>query len=526
MPFLPAVKSETVEAAAGHCCVCHRFDAGHIEVHHIQPQADGGSDDIENAIALCFDCHTWAGHYNIKHPKGFRYSPAFLRSARQTWYERVAAGPISSASEDVAVRARYLISRDQYISTRLLAGDLSVAPIKDSTLAENEFGKSISAALRLRPQGLSSYYGDSFKSIDDYLVAHPDAKRHLGDLDGYAYYDCIRGCSRAEFSKRVGEDKLSHHFLTQGVNVEELCVVAANTNQCGDESVSETYLTRPTWVVFLALTNDSNKPIAFDRIMGQRDTSKGFRSLGAQAHDFAMTMPSCEISSAQTALIPIALLMGPIEELGEEQVNVEEFRNAGDSLETMNLTEFPGKHLTKFRLYGPAFWPKQVFLRRAGVPVMHNVHPLTLDSVYTLDRVWLCGSCPHLFALDQNGNWRYIAELIPKGLRTEVLHSIDLPPDVIELVVAELEDEESMLSEISIDGDVVAHQMNMRKGDLLRLSVSRANTLCVKGAYFPFSTLVDDSHGPEFRNRIICQFLSRMNSQMPSKYLDLAVQSA
>ena len=54
-----------------------------IEIHHITPQAEGGADTIENAIALCFDCHADAGHYNTDHPKGTKYSRPELRMAKE-----------------------------------------------------------------------------------------------------------------------------------------------------------------------------------------------------------------------------------------------------------------------------------------------------------------------------------------------------------------------------------------------------------------------------------------------------------
>lgn len=518
MPFSPKVKSKAIEAAAAHCCVCHRFQAGHLEIHHIKSQADGGPDDLDNAIALCFDCHTWAGHYNVNHPKGFKYSPEFLKAARDTWHERVAAGPIPSALEDLAVQARYLISRDHDVSARLLSGDLSLAPIKDAVLANNEFGRSISSVLRLRPHGLRRYLGDSFASIDDYLKVHPGARIHHTDLDGYAYYDCVRGCGQTELRQRVHEDKLSQHLLAEGVDEKELCAVVGDNSLCGDGSMSESYLTRPLWVVFLALTNLTNRPLAFERVTGLRDLPEGFRAMGGPSNDFSLDMPSCEISAAQTALIPMALVVGPIEELGEDQVRLEEFGDVGDSVETMNLTRFQAEHLTRLRLYGPALWPRQVAVRRSGAPFVQTLHPLTLESVYTLDRVWQCGSCPHLFAQDVNGKWHYVSELIPQGLKMEISHSVSLPRDVGELVIAELEDEESFLSEISIDSSVVAQQVKMRKGDMLRFSVCEANTLTVKGAYFPLQMGGDLTHGSEMRNRLICQFLSSMSSQTSTNH--------
>jgi hypothetical protein len=50
------------------CCVCHRFCGVKIELDHIDPQADGGSDDIDNAIPVCFDRHAEIHSYNEKHP--------------------------------------------------------------------------------------------------------------------------------------------------------------------------------------------------------------------------------------------------------------------------------------------------------------------------------------------------------------------------------------------------------------------------------------------------------------------------
>ena len=56
-------------------------------MHHIIPESDGGSNDLENAIALCLRCHGEAGHYNIQHPMGNKYSPRELRRHRDEWWE-------------------------------------------------------------------------------------------------------------------------------------------------------------------------------------------------------------------------------------------------------------------------------------------------------------------------------------------------------------------------------------------------------------------------------------------------------
>ena len=81
-------------ASARHCCVCHRYKGIKLEVHHIIPTEKGGSDDFDNTITLCFDCHCNAGHYNPNHPKGSKYSPEELRLARDEWHNSLKKRPI------------------------------------------------------------------------------------------------------------------------------------------------------------------------------------------------------------------------------------------------------------------------------------------------------------------------------------------------------------------------------------------------------------------------------------------------
>lgn len=513
MPFSPIVKNKAIAAAAAHCCVCHRFNAGLLEVHHITPQAAGGTDDFENAIALCSDCHTWAGHYNSKHPKGFKYSPKFLSLARNEWYAIVEAGSIAKAPEDAVVQARYLISRDHTVSSRLLAGDLSASPIKDAVLGNNEFGEFIAKSLKWRPHGFRRFHGKQFVSIEKFLETHPNSKCTPSDLSGYAYYDCIRECTQAEFTQWVGKDALSRILLKNGANLADLCVVAADNCECGDGLVTELYLTRPAWVIFLALTNIASKPLAFEQVVGRRDVSEGYRLLETPTTNFAVNMPACAISPGHSVLMPLALLLGPIEEISEEQVQTDLITDTGESIEVVRLTEFLDDDRTKFHLFGPSFWPETVVIRKPCVRCTQGIHQLNMGSVYTLDRVWQCGSCPHLFARCGNADWHYVCELLPDGQGVEVSHSIDLPSDTKELAIAELEDEVSVLTAIALDEEEVGSGITMHKGEVLRICVSGAKTLSVVGAYYPSRMQVDKSHGAETRNRLICQFLTKINAE-------------
>lgn len=65
----PRVRAFVLQRASGVCESCEfpapfETESGlpYLEVHHIVPLADGGSDTVENAAALCPNCHRRAHH--------------------------------------------------------------------------------------------------------------------------------------------------------------------------------------------------------------------------------------------------------------------------------------------------------------------------------------------------------------------------------------------------------------------------------------------------------------------------------
>lgn len=67
------------------CCICHRFCGVKMETDHIQPRAEGGSDEIENAIPLCFECHAEVHSYNVQHPRGRKFRAEELKAHKEQW---------------------------------------------------------------------------------------------------------------------------------------------------------------------------------------------------------------------------------------------------------------------------------------------------------------------------------------------------------------------------------------------------------------------------------------------------------
>lgn len=76
MEFNEKQKLEIKQKAHFMCCLCHN---PYVEIHHIIPEAEGGSNSEENAAPLCPYCHETFGSNPTKRN--------YIRQARDNWYE-------------------------------------------------------------------------------------------------------------------------------------------------------------------------------------------------------------------------------------------------------------------------------------------------------------------------------------------------------------------------------------------------------------------------------------------------------
>jgi hypothetical protein len=76
MAFSEATKLIAKQKSFFCCCLCRALG---VEVHHIIPQAEGGSDEQDNAAPLCPSCHETYGANPTKRK--------FIREVRDFWYE-------------------------------------------------------------------------------------------------------------------------------------------------------------------------------------------------------------------------------------------------------------------------------------------------------------------------------------------------------------------------------------------------------------------------------------------------------
>jgi hypothetical protein len=315
MPFSKAIRDNVLLAAARRCCVCHRYRGVLIEVHHIDPEAQGGKSDFDNAIALCFDCHAWSGHFFSGHPRGTAYSPTQLRRARDDWYSKVARGEMSTQveSEPGVLRVRYYLCRDDDVSAQILHGDLSLAPMSRALLARTPTTDAILPAFSSSVRTPRSF--NTYRTIEAFRAAYPNARVQTtypyADTSnpGYAFYSTIRRCSDEEVrSKILRSDAFSAFLAAHGAPLSDLAIAIGDRGDCGDGSIAESYRTRSMWLVLIAVTNVSQYGIQLNAISGLIDEDASYRPLLSKAQFGEWSLPGCEVAPDETVLAPIAVI--------------------------------------------------------------------------------------------------------------------------------------------------------------------------------------------------------------------------
>lgn len=170
------------------CCICHRFCGVKIETDHIVPNNDLGTDDIDNAIPVCFECHAEIHSYNERHPRGRKYMPEELKRHKEQWLKICREKPevliVTHMRSDVGP-LQALIDELEFNS---IVAEF-IQPIEIGCLFKLEqFSRAIQAG------SIASLKDELKSSVLDAYVKIGNANQHISAALGHEY----RSNSRAE----------------------------------------------------------------------------------------------------------------------------------------------------------------------------------------------------------------------------------------------------------------------------------------------------------------------------------------
>lgn len=503
MSFSREIREQALVAAARHCCVCHRYKGVKIEVHHIQPKAAGGDDSLENAISLCFDCHADAGHYNAMHPRGTRLSQTELRLQRDAWHTIVQTNHIELAGKDI-LYCRYLVCNDLYIAHELLKGDLSKCPAPNAFLWANNISTFQNDLIGNYPCASrnSVSWGEGFQSPESFFRKHPEAIGH-GDAPDKLDYSATRAPTSEDLNRI--SDPLTKSLANSGVPLHELITVRAYWEMCSEKIFQEVYSLRSSWVVLLSIENISGEHVRLATLEATSAIDPKYRTADTSntSIEARNELPHIQISPNQTILIPVATVLPPFTAKPESSFIHNSISLGAGGTQTLIHEQYDMNACRHFNLIGPNINPTSVRVEIKGNLLRQNIHQLDFKNIYLINRSWACGTCPHMFFANSLKNTiTYAGELFTKAPNQNTITTLEVPQTTDFLIIAELEDEDTHITDLTADGISVINNIVLCKNQYLALPVSSGQVLKISG-YYSLLSGVTYKKGNYFQRRLL-----------------------
>lgn len=506
MGFPRNVRDQILIDSARHCCVCHRYKGVKVEVHHIQPEAIGGENTYENAIALCFDCHADAGHYNPSHPRGTKFSPAELQKAKDNWLEMVARNNVQQPKELDQFYCRYYLCKNYEQLVEIAKGDLTRFPVENPLLIKNEVISSLREIIRVHPHSFrhANEKGKSFPSKEKYIELKPGAVIPDSTDGQFSYFEVIRTPSREELEELDTKDGLLRIMLETDLHVEQIAMAGGYRDDCGGVPFLEEYIFRKLWCSFLAITNISNRPVALYSVIGQHLTGLGFQTLTQSSSESkSLPLPKAPMPPNATALLPLAVILPPF-----HPIDSEIFSETYDNNEHVQVVCHEGNtsiNSGEYLVYKNQMIINSICYELDGDVVTKDIHNFDLSNMYTIDRFWECGSCPHLFFVGERVS--YAREILAHCNSKIGIDQFIVPKDITSMVIAEIEDEITEIISLSINGEAYLKNISLKKTQFIEIQVSPGSKITVIGQYLPDATVKGGGLCGVRRNELVSKFL-------------------
>jgi hypothetical protein len=434
MGFPPKVKQQALRLSARHCCVCHRYKGIKMEVHHLIQEADGGLNTLDNAIPLCFDCHSDAGHFNNRHPKGSKFSIPELINSRDEWYSFVRKNSITEKlliSEHV--QTTYYVLHTLEILEKILNNDLSsVNKFRARTyLASNNISEFWKELLKTHKRDYERNIDQNlvvelrqFSTLEDYQANYKNVTLINKESEDYPYYEAKRDVTWDELLKMDIPNAFLTFLIKTGAEAKDLCttLLYKNGDSCGGETPTPGYTEyleiAPLSFVFIGITNVSRKQIKLTALK----TNLGL-----------LKLPNFNLLPMEMVLMPLSTATNLVE-IDWDRLCL--YHIDGDRGEDFSKVLGPIDFKSENVFYlNEKIEPESVIYNDNEGEYEVEIHELNFNNLYSINSYWQCGSCPHLFFKSEGGSQRYIRELLVSSSDKYGEDCFTVPPLVSTVII-------------------------------------------------------------------------------------------
>lgn len=485
MGFSQKIKEDALVAAARHCCVCRRFKGLNIEVHHITPQAQGGKDTFANAIPLCPYCPASAWQYFAGHPRGIKLSPTELRKHKISWYKIVSENNIEDTVISDHLHFRHIIFETSILE--ILKGNIPKDVINNPILSPNNVGSFMKAYLENKDASLCVL--SKGISYEDYERQYPNATKDASDSSNVPY---IRIPSDNEM-RAIGQMNLfSQYLFENGVPTEEICkILAYDINKgCGgeceriDAALYEELYERKYYLQTIVITNISDQPIKLRELICN-STGYVLQKISVQQEERVLALPNVPILPNHNVVIPTAIISNGFELDSFNVIKDVKIINLGDWYDAISQVSMPNA----VEYIGEVLEPLKLVYQTGSKTREELIHRINYNSLYLIHGGALCGSCPHMFFENENGELTYGGELFSSKPDVLLPEKRTIPDNTIAIIIAELEQETAYIAEVNIDNTTITFDKQLNTGDYCRFETSQCSEVTIIGSYLPKSNI-------------------------------------
>lgn len=522
MSFSPKVREEALVKAARHCCVCRRYAGVAVEVHHIDPEAEGGANGIENAIALCFDCHCAAGHYNPSHPKGSKYSRSELRRHKHEWEEFVKLNGTTDSGNTSEIHTSYFICRDPRALLDIFLHRKERIPFRYDLILENFTKKifvDVGTAMAFSPDEI---YASSLLGPDG--TGYFENKQEFEkEIEPY-YFSGSRPIRKDDLNNGLIFSSLLSALNRIGIDISNLGTVTPDFDEggCSSGGWFINITLRSISFLFSSVANNSDSPIILSPVVREQKTASLILidDMGITGED--ITYPSITLLPGQRLLIPETILFGPPDDFGALVSEYEDSVTLED-IDKVNVCTFPAAdNIGGYIAMTPSTKLRCVYAMNKSI----GIHRFNPELAYSLDSHWLGACCPHLF-LKYDQNWSYSGEIFDESLPGIVQnHKINIGENANTIRISELEFEETRIVSLSYNGQILGENITLGRGDFVEFGLTGKGSVSVKGWYVGGTPKPLWSKGKSQQRGVISQHLRLLRSKpssQPSKMEKLGI---
>ena len=509
MGFDKNVREDALVASARCCCICHEFKGIKVEVHHIIPREQGGTDDYGNAIPLCFDCHADAGHYHAKHPKGSKYAPSELRKHRDVWFKIVAEGKtVSNQLSSENIICQYIITNDIKSVEDIRNSNIKIGYFSNILYYQPEILKE-DIEYFLSGEGYKFVEGITFENEEEYLLKNPDAKRIEDDV---SYYQYERPFSDNELKK---VDNFIYKALRQnGYDINLIAQRRGYYDCCGGTFV-ETVEVADLYMCFLSVYNVAESFIQLDEL-----------EISTLYGEDKIKFPKVMVQPKATVLMPISIIAEPLNRIIYKKLSSETNMLSPYEVQEFNRVSLITSESSKKSILpiGNTIDPYAIKYFKDCKAYYNNIHSFDFNNMYKIDRHFQVGSCPHVFYIDVQGNLKYISEIFCKAYGLCSMESVTIPYDADKIIIAELEYETTFIKSVYADKDKIFCQLVLNKDEFIEVNVTGKSLLLVEGYYL--SAINPEKYQQKIdKNKIVKIFEFNYRNHNPKNYTRLAKQT-